>query len=86
MTFESFLSAHLENRLRHRRVLVVHDPEQRFRSVVMRLGDNFNHVLDCGGDLLEAREMALESFAALGEDGTWGVANQKMSSCGFFRR
>jgi hypothetical protein len=70
MTFETFLSSHLEHRLRQRRVLVVHDPEMRFRSVVMSLGDNNNDVLDCGGDLLEAREIALESFAALGEDGT----------------
>lgn len=68
MTFETFLSSQLADRLRQRRLLVVHDPDQRFRDIVVGLRDKQTQVLDCDGDLLEAREAALESFLALGED------------------
>ncbi|MEN3941777.1 PglZ domain-containing protein [Prosthecobacter sp. SYSU 5D2] len=68
MTFETFLAQQLETRIRQRRLLVVYDPDQRFRDIVASLRDKYTQVLDCDGDLLEAREAALESFAALGED------------------
>ena len=70
MTFEAFLASRLSDRLRQRRLLVVHDPDPRFREIVTGLSDNHTTVMDCGGDLLEAREAALEAFAALGEDAT----------------
>jgi hypothetical protein len=68
MTFESFLADCLRERLRQRRLLVVHDPEARFREIVVGLADKHTQVLECDGDLLEAREAALDAFAKLGED------------------
>ncbi len=68
MTFESFLSSRLNARLRLRRLLVVHDPDQRFLDIVMGMTDEHTTVLNCAGDMLEAREAALEAFGVLGED------------------
>ena len=70
MTFESFLSNRLDTRLRKCRVLTLHDPEGRYREVAFSLSNERTTVLDLGGDLLEARENALEALAALGEDAT----------------
>ncbi len=67
-TFETFFAKHLEQRLRQRRLLVVHDPEERYREIVDGLADEVTTVLDGSGGLLEAREAALEKFAELGED------------------
>jgi len=70
MTFESFFTSRLESRLRQRRLLTLHDPENRYREIIFGMANDRTTVLDCGGDLLEARENALESLAALGEDAT----------------
>jgi hypothetical protein len=70
MTFASFLTSRLESRLRQRRLLTVHDPEGRYREIVSGLANDRTTVLECDGDLLEARENALEALAALGEDAT----------------
>jgi len=70
MTFETYLSTRFAERLRHRRVLVIHDPDARYREIALGMGDEHTTVLDCGGDLLEARENALEALASLGEDAT----------------
>ena len=70
MTFESFFTSRLESRLRKSRLLTVHDPDGRYRELVPGLANDRTSVLDCGGDLLEARENALEALAALGEDVT----------------
>lgn len=70
MTFESFLASRLESRLRQPRVLVAHDPDGRFRDIILGLADELTTVLDCGGELLEAREAALDALALLGEDAT----------------
>jgi hypothetical protein len=70
MTLEDFISKRFADRLRQRRLIVIHDPKGRYREVVFGMADDHTTVLDCGGDLLEAREKALESLAALGEDST----------------
>jgi hypothetical protein len=70
MTFETFFTSRLESRLRQRRLLTLHDPENRYREIISGMTNDRTTVLDCGGDLLEARENALESLAALGEDAT----------------
>jgi hypothetical protein len=70
MTFESFFTSRLSSRLRQRRLLTLHDPEGRYREIAMSLANDRTTVLDCGGDLLEARENALAALAALGEDTT----------------
>jgi hypothetical protein len=70
MTFESFFTSRLDSRLRQRRLLTLHDPEGRYRDTVFGMENDRTTVLDCGGDLLEARENALEALAALGEDAT----------------
>jgi hypothetical protein len=70
MTFASFLTSRLESRLRQRRLLTVHDPEGRYREIVSGMANDRTTVLDCGCDLLDARENALEALAALGEDAT----------------
>lgn len=70
MTFESFFTSRLESRLRQRRLLTLHDPENRYREISSGMANDRTTVLDCGGDLLEARENALEALAALGEDAT----------------
>ncbi len=70
MTFESFFTSRLDSRLRQRRLLTIHDPEGCYREIAFGIADGTTTVLDCGGDLLEAREKALESLAALGEDAT----------------
>lgn len=70
MTFESFFTSRLDSRLRQRRLLTIHDPEGRYREIAFGMADGTTTVLDCGGDLLEAREKALEALAALGEDAT----------------
>lgn len=68
MTFESFFVSRLEPRLRQRRLLVLHDSENRYREIAMGMVDVITDVLDCSGDLLEARENALEALSSLGED------------------
>jgi hypothetical protein len=68
MTFESFFASRLTDRLRQRRLLVVHDPDARYRDIVLGMKTDSTTVLDCGSDLLEAREAALEGVIALGED------------------
>ena len=70
MNFESFLANRLEVRLRQPRVLVVYDPERRYDAIVAGMAEDKTRVLDCGGDLLEARESALDALVALGQDGT----------------
>ncbi|MGL5017207.1 MAG: hypothetical protein ACRDBP_03670 [Luteolibacter sp.] len=70
MTFESFFTSRLDSRLRQRRLLTLHDPEGRYRETVFSMENDRTTVLDCGGDLLEARENALEALSALGEDAT----------------
>jgi hypothetical protein len=70
MTFESFFTSRLSSRLRQRRLLTIHDPEGRYRDIVLGMADELMTVLDCGTGLLEARENALEALAALGEDAT----------------
>jgi len=70
MTFESFFTSRLDSRLRQRRLLTLHDPEARYRETIFGMTNDRTTVLDCGGDLLEARENALEALAALGEDAT----------------
>lgn len=68
MTFETFLTSRLDDSLRKHRLLVIHDPDQRFRDIVIGLKDKHTQVLDCDADLLESREASLETFAQLGED------------------
>ncbi len=70
MTFESFFTSRLDARLRKRRLLTFHDPEGRYHAIIAGMVNDQITVLDCGGDLLEARENALEALAALGEDVT----------------
>lgn len=71
MSFETFLANRLAERLKPRRLLVVHDPDRRLEGIVLGMADEQTTVLDCTGDLLEAREAALEAFAALGQDTTF---------------
>ncbi len=70
MTFESFFTSRLSYRLRQRRLLTLHDLEGRYREIVFGMADELTTVLDCTTGLLESRENALESLAALGEDAT----------------
>lgn len=70
MTLEDFITSRFADRLRQRRVLVIHDPDGRYREIALGMSDDKTMVLDCGGDLLEAREDALEALASLGEDAT----------------
>lgn len=70
MTFASFLTSRLDSRLRQPRLLTVHDPEACYREIILGMANDLTTVLDLGGDLLEARENALEALAALGEDAT----------------
>lgn len=70
MIFETFFTSRLETRMRQRRLLTLHDPEGRYREMALGMANDITTVLDCGGDLLEAREKALEALAALGEDST----------------
>ncbi len=56
MTFESFLSSRLDTRLRKRRLMVMHDSDGRYRQLALSMADELTTVLDCGVDLLEARE------------------------------
>ena len=70
MTLEDFITSRFADRLRQRRVLVIHDADGRYREIALNMSDDNTTVLDCGGDLLEARENALEALAALGEDAT----------------
>jgi hypothetical protein len=70
MTFESFFTSRLNPRVRQRRLLTVHDPEGRYRDIVLGMADDLTTVHDCGAGLLEARENALEALATLGEDAT----------------
>lgn len=70
MTLEDFITSRFADRLRQRRVLVIHDADGRYREIALNMSDDKTTVLDCGGDLLEARENALEALAALGEDAT----------------
>jgi hypothetical protein len=68
MKFETYLEAQLRQRLKKSRVLVVHDAERRYAGVVPGLADETTTVLDCGGDLLEARERAFEELNRIGAD------------------
>jgi hypothetical protein len=70
VNFESFFTSRLDSRLRQRRLLTIHDPEGRYREIISAMANDRTTVLDCGGDLLEARENALAALAALGEDAT----------------
>jgi hypothetical protein len=70
MTFQKFLAQLLCDRLRRQRVLVFHDPAHRYQDVLTDMQGKDITVLDCGGDLLEARERAMEAFAELGKDNT----------------
>ncbi|MEI7773566.1 MAG: PglZ domain-containing protein [Verrucomicrobiota bacterium] len=70
MTFESFFTKLVHDRLRLPRLLTLHDPHGLYRGIILGLQDDRTTVIDCGGDLLEAREKSLEALAALGEDTT----------------
>jgi len=64
MIFESFLADCLTERLRQRRLLVMHDPEPRFCEIVVGLADKHTQVLECDGDLPESRPLSSPIAAA----------------------
>lgn len=68
MKIEQYLEDHFRLRLRKSRVLVIHDPEGRYLGVVQGLASELTAVVPCGGDLLAARERALEELNRVGAD------------------
>jgi len=70
MTLESFIQAKLAERLHQREVLLFHDPDQIYLSVVQRMASDHVHVIEATGDLLEAREQCLEELQRVGADST----------------
>jgi hypothetical protein len=70
MTFLEFLAQKIQSRLKRRRVLVFHDPDGRFADLMPLLADADRRVIDCGPDLLTAREEALEALMEVGQDPT----------------
>lgn len=70
MTIEAFIQAHLVARLKKRGVLLIHDPDNIYLPVVKVLATKDVRVIEATGDLLEAREQALEELRRVGEDTT----------------
>jgi hypothetical protein len=70
MTFLEFLAQQVLMRLKRRRVMVFHDPQKRFAGIMPLLAAPERTVIDSSGDLIEAREQALEALVQVGEDST----------------
>ena len=54
-------------RLKHAGVLVVYDPEQRYRELCLALAGDKRRVIDAGGSSIESREAALSALQEIGE-------------------
>lgn len=54
-------------RLRKEGVLVVYDPEERYRDLCMELSGDSLSVIDAGAGSIPGREQALETFNQMAE-------------------
>lgn len=67
-SLEGFLSDHLADALRTRRVLTVFDPANRLADVARSLASDKCRVIEVDDDIISAREQALDTLAALADD------------------
>jgi len=69
MKIESFIKSEFERRLSRLPCLVIHDPECRYRSVVLSCANDLTKVVDASESIVLGREAALEAWIHL-QDGS----------------
>ena len=69
MTIQEFIVNQVFQPRLDQRVLVVYDPEQRFRELCLGMADPHLHVVDASESSIESREQALETLAGFGQGG-----------------
>src|SRR5208283_2098797 len=67
-TFENFLASRWRHSLVRYRVLCIYDATGRYRDFVLRLADAKTQVIEVAGDVINAREEAMDSWRKLPED------------------
>lgn len=64
---EQIIQQHLEKRLQKHTVLVLYDPERRYRAIAKALANQNNHLVDGSESTITGREAAMEIWCRLGE-------------------
>ncbi|MEO8353480.1 MAG: hypothetical protein ABI680_17260, partial [Chthoniobacteraceae bacterium] len=72
--FEQFLARRWRHCLARHRVFCIYDPTGRYRDIVLDLGDTRTRVIEVAGDVITAREQAMESWRELPDDATHTAA------------
>ncbi|RMD59088.1 PglZ domain-containing protein, partial [Candidatus Parcubacteria bacterium] len=67
MKIQEFIQHQILSRLRQHEVLVVYDPDGRYRDLCLALAGEKIQVVDASESSLEARRQALAAFQALGQ-------------------
>lgn len=66
-TIKSFIQDRLKERIMQNGVLVVYDPERRYRELCLELAADEIRVIDAGENSIESREAALQTLKELGQ-------------------
>lgn len=66
-TIKDFIQNRLRDRLRQNGVLVVYDPERRYRNLCLELANDEIRVIDASESSIESREAALQALRELGQ-------------------
>jgi hypothetical protein len=76
MKIRDVIRKHFENRLKSYPCLVVYDPEERYREIVLGMSNSRTVVVDAGRSTIEGREAAMSAWTGLARDphgGSWLV-------------
>lgn len=69
-TIKAFIQDRLKERMKQNGVLVVYDPEHRYRELCLELANDEIRVIDASESSIESREAALQALGELGQPNT----------------
>ncbi|MCL6559446.1 MAG: PglZ domain-containing protein, partial [Firmicutes bacterium] len=69
-TIKAFIQDRLKERMKQNGVLVVYDPERRYRELCLELANDEIRVIDASESSIESREAALQALGELGQPNT----------------
>lgn len=67
-TFEQFLTSRWRHSLARHRVLCIYDSSARYRDIALCIADAKTRVIEVAGDVITAREQAMDAWRKLPED------------------
>ena len=68
MKIEEYITKTFQDRLQEKPVMVVYDPEERFRDICLSLADGNIFVIDGAGAVIEVRGEAMRVWSEMAED------------------